>query len=153
VAGFYPARTAIASTIGGDRREVRYKSKMTKTIVRWLLFKYVGREFTPLSKPLKTKEQAEKARLKYPRAKGDWDQRDPSKGVICGYFAGNTHTRHAGSFGFKPYAHLDNHGSCCFARCGLDIPKPCPAVSGLSALPVRSSSPWHSQTVQEARAQ
>ncbi|HEY6369709.1 MAG TPA: hypothetical protein VIX37_03965 [Candidatus Sulfotelmatobacter sp.] len=32
---------------------------------RWLLFKYIGGEFTPLSKPLKTKEQAEKARLKY----------------------------------------------------------------------------------------
>jgi hypothetical protein len=33
---------------------------------RWLLFKYVGREMTPLSKPFKTKEQAEKERLKYP---------------------------------------------------------------------------------------
>jgi hypothetical protein len=28
---------------------------------RWLLFKYVGQKMTPLSKPLKTKEQAEKA--------------------------------------------------------------------------------------------
>jgi hypothetical protein len=33
---------------------------------RWLLFKYVGREMTPLSKSFKTKEQAEKERLKYP---------------------------------------------------------------------------------------
>jgi hypothetical protein len=39
---------------------------MSKTIERWLLFKYVGLEFTPLSKPFKTKEQAEKAREKYP---------------------------------------------------------------------------------------
>lgn len=31
-----------------------------------MLFEYVGREFTPLSKPFKTKEQAEKARQKYP---------------------------------------------------------------------------------------
>jgi len=39
---------------------------MPKTIEKWLLFKYVGREFTPLSKPFKTRAQAEKARLKIP---------------------------------------------------------------------------------------
>jgi hypothetical protein len=39
---------------------------MAKISERWLLFKYVGGEFTPLSKPLKKKEHAEKARLKYP---------------------------------------------------------------------------------------
>jgi hypothetical protein len=39
---------------------------MRKIVERWLLFKYVGREFTPLSKPFTTKEQAETARLKYP---------------------------------------------------------------------------------------
>lgn len=39
---------------------------MPKIIERWLLFKYVGGEFTPLSKPHKTKESAEKARLNYP---------------------------------------------------------------------------------------
>jgi len=39
---------------------------MSKIVERWLLFKYVGRELTPLSKPFATKEQAEKARLKYP---------------------------------------------------------------------------------------
>jgi hypothetical protein len=39
---------------------------MPKIKERWLLFKYVGLEFTPLSKPFKTKEQAEKVRLKYP---------------------------------------------------------------------------------------
>jgi hypothetical protein len=39
---------------------------MSKIIERWLLFQYVGPEFTPLSEPFKTKEQAEKAREKYP---------------------------------------------------------------------------------------
>jgi hypothetical protein len=39
---------------------------MPKTIEKWLLFRYVDGEFTPLSKPLKTIKQAEKARLKYP---------------------------------------------------------------------------------------
>ena len=38
---------------------------MPKITERWLLYKYVGQEFTPLSKPLKTKAQAEKARQKY----------------------------------------------------------------------------------------
>jgi len=38
---------------------------MPKIVERWLLFKYIDRELTPLSKPLKKKEQAEKARLKY----------------------------------------------------------------------------------------
>jgi hypothetical protein len=39
---------------------------MSKTVERWLLFEYVGRELTPLSKPFKTKKEAEKAREKYP---------------------------------------------------------------------------------------
>jgi len=39
---------------------------MSKTGEQWLLFKYVGVELTPLSKPFKTKKQAEKARLQYP---------------------------------------------------------------------------------------
>jgi hypothetical protein len=39
---------------------------MSKIIEQWLLFEYVGRELTPLSKPFKTREQAEKAREKYP---------------------------------------------------------------------------------------
>jgi hypothetical protein len=38
---------------------------MPKTIEQWLLFKYIDGEFTPLSKPLKTKQLAEKARSKY----------------------------------------------------------------------------------------
>jgi hypothetical protein len=37
-----------------------------KIIEQWLLFKYVDSVFTPLSKPFKTKDQAEKARLRYP---------------------------------------------------------------------------------------
>jgi hypothetical protein len=39
---------------------------MTKIVEKWLLYKYVGLEFTPLSKPFKARKQAEKARLKYP---------------------------------------------------------------------------------------
>jgi hypothetical protein len=39
---------------------------MPKIIERWLLFKYVDGQLTPLSKPFKTKDRAEKARLKYP---------------------------------------------------------------------------------------
>ena len=39
---------------------------MPKIVERWLLFKYIDGELTPLSKPLRTKEQAEKARLKHP---------------------------------------------------------------------------------------
>ena len=42
------------------------KFEMSKIIEHWLLFEYVSLEFTPLSKPFKTKEQAEKAREKYP---------------------------------------------------------------------------------------
>jgi hypothetical protein len=37
-----------------------------KASVRWLLFEYKGLELVVLSKPFKTKELAEKARLKYP---------------------------------------------------------------------------------------
>jgi hypothetical protein len=38
---------------------------MPKLIEKWLLFKYIDGQFTPLSKPFKTKQQAEKARLKF----------------------------------------------------------------------------------------
>jgi len=37
-----------------------------KIIVQWLLYEYIGGDVTPLSKPFKTKKQAEKARLKHP---------------------------------------------------------------------------------------
>jgi hypothetical protein len=45
------------STVSSDPCRA-YKSEMSKIIERWLLFQYVGFEFTPLSKPLKTREQA-----------------------------------------------------------------------------------------------
>ena len=43
-----------------------YKFLMPKIVEKWMLFQYVGVVFTPLSKPFNSKEQAEKARLKYP---------------------------------------------------------------------------------------
>jgi len=39
---------------------------MPKAIERWFLFKYIHGEITFLSKPLKTRRLAEKARSKYP---------------------------------------------------------------------------------------
>jgi hypothetical protein len=39
---------------------------MSKIVEQWLLFKYINGELTPMSEPLKKKEQAERARLKYP---------------------------------------------------------------------------------------
>jgi hypothetical protein len=47
-------------------------------IERWLLFTYILGEFTPLSKPFKTKDQAEKARLKLPER----ERRGVAVGVI-----------------------------------------------------------------------
>jgi len=49
-----------------------------KIIEQWLLFKYVNGQFTPLSKPFKAREQAEKARLKLP----EQEQRSVAVGVI-----------------------------------------------------------------------
>jgi hypothetical protein len=51
---------------------------MPKIIERWLLFKYIESEFTPLSKPFKTKDQAEKARSKLPER----ERRGVAVGVI-----------------------------------------------------------------------
>jgi len=51
---------------------------MPKIIEQWLLFKYVNGEFTPLSKPFKTKAAAEKARLKLP----EQERRGVAVGVI-----------------------------------------------------------------------
>ena len=49
-----------------------YKSLMAKTVGRWVVYERQDGEFVYLSKPLKTKAQAESARLKlaakYPRA-------------------------------------------------------------------------------------
>ena len=55
-----------------------YKTAMPKIIERWLLFKYVDGQFTPLSKPFKTKDQAENARLKLPER----ERRSVAVGVI-----------------------------------------------------------------------
>jgi hypothetical protein len=51
---------------------------MPKIIEQWLLFKYVDGEFTPLSKPFKTKAAAEKARSKLPER----ERREVAVGVI-----------------------------------------------------------------------
>jgi len=55
-----------------------YKNEMPKIVEQWLLFKYVGGQFTPLSKPFKTKASAEKARLKLPER----ERRSVAVGVI-----------------------------------------------------------------------
>lgn len=55
-----------------------YKFRMPRIIEQWLLFKYVNGEFTPLSKPFKTKDQAEKARSKLPER----ERRSVVMGVI-----------------------------------------------------------------------
>ena len=55
-----------------------YKLEVSKTIEQWLLFKYIGGEFTPLSKPFKTRAQAEKTRLKYPER----EQKSIGLGVV-----------------------------------------------------------------------
>ena len=49
-----------------------------KIIEQWLLFKYIKGEFTPLSKPFKTKDRADKARLKLPER----ERRSVAVGVI-----------------------------------------------------------------------
>jgi hypothetical protein len=49
-----------------------------KIIEQWLLYKYVDGQFTPLSKPFKSKAAAEKARLKLPER----ERREVAVGVI-----------------------------------------------------------------------
>jgi hypothetical protein len=49
-----------------------------KIIEQWLLFIYVEGQFTPLSKPFKTKAAAEKARLKLPER----ERRSVGVGVV-----------------------------------------------------------------------
>jgi len=51
---------------------------MRKIIEQWLLFKYVEGEFTPLSKPFKTKAEAEKVRSNY----SERDRRTIGIGVV-----------------------------------------------------------------------
>jgi hypothetical protein len=73
--------TSPVATPGGvvsSRCHLCYKSQMPKIILKWLLFKYVDGQFTPLSKPFKTKAEAEKARLKLPER----ERRGVAMGVI-----------------------------------------------------------------------
>jgi hypothetical protein len=49
----------------GDSAVLCYKIRMPKIIGKWILFEYIGLKLTPLSKPFKSKEQAEQERLKY----------------------------------------------------------------------------------------
>jgi hypothetical protein len=49
-----------------------------KITEQWLLFKYVVGQFTPLSKPFKTKAAAEMARLKLPER----ERRGVAVGVV-----------------------------------------------------------------------
>jgi len=49
-----------------------------KIIEQWLLFKYVEGQFTPLSKPFKSKDQGEQARLKL----AERERRGVAVGVI-----------------------------------------------------------------------
>jgi hypothetical protein len=55
-----------------------YKSQMPKIIQQWLLFKYIDGDFTPLSKPFKTKSEADKVRSKLPER----ERRGVAVGVI-----------------------------------------------------------------------
>ena len=49
-----------------DQRSQHQRSMMQKPTEQWLLFKYIDGQFTPLSKPFKTREEAEDQRQKYP---------------------------------------------------------------------------------------
>jgi hypothetical protein len=51
---------------------------LMKLVEQWLVFRYIEGQFTPLSKPFKTKAQAEKARLKLPER----ERRSVAVGVI-----------------------------------------------------------------------
>jgi hypothetical protein len=64
-------------TISSDRDSC-YKFEMPKSIEKWLLFTYVDGEFTPLSRPFKTTQLAEKARSTYP----EQERRKIGVGVI-----------------------------------------------------------------------
>jgi len=52
---------------------------MPKPTAQWLLYKYIEGEFTPFSKPFKSRKQAEEARLKRPER----ERKEIGIGVIC----------------------------------------------------------------------
>jgi hypothetical protein len=56
-----------------------YKTEMPKIIEQWVLFKYVDGQFTPLSKPFKTKDQAENQCLKL----RERERRSVAVGYFC----------------------------------------------------------------------
>jgi len=68
VRGRLRRHSAIASSERTASRQARpcYKLEMHKPLERWLLFQYIDGKVTVLSKEFKTKQLAEKARLKYP---------------------------------------------------------------------------------------
>jgi len=45
---------------------LRHHTTMAQNKDQWLLYRYEQLEFVPLSKPFKTRAEAEKARAKYP---------------------------------------------------------------------------------------
>jgi hypothetical protein len=52
-----------------------YKFELSKIVEQWLLFEYVGLEFTPLSKPFKRRNRRRKRVKKYPeRLRKDSDK-------------------------------------------------------------------------------
>jgi hypothetical protein len=57
---------------------VRREKEPVKILEQWLLFRYIDGQLTPLSKPFKTKAQAERARLKLPEP----ERRSVAVGVI-----------------------------------------------------------------------
>jgi hypothetical protein len=59
------AEKSSRGSCGEGRLDNQRTSEATEP-ARWALFEYKGRELVILSKPFKTKELAEKARLKYP---------------------------------------------------------------------------------------
>ncbi len=62
-------------------RSLCYKNEMKSPVrnsCQWLLFRYVGGEFTPLSKPFKTRQAAERARAKLAKK----EQRSTAIGLL-----------------------------------------------------------------------
>jgi hypothetical protein len=67
----------LQASLGDELLSLCYKTKM-KSAKRWQLFRYVGRELTPVSKPFKTRQAAERARTKLPKK----DHRSTAIGLL-----------------------------------------------------------------------
>jgi hypothetical protein len=74
--GFLPAE--VGTEVYNVTSVLRIVTSMTKKTEQWLLFKYIDGEFTPLSKPFKTRKDAEEQRQKYPER----ERRGIAVGVI-----------------------------------------------------------------------